>query len=130
MAVRPLLSATAAPLRGTVCFARARGPRAPCPLTPAARSTRRRARPVVVPSVVAPSSGCRGCRARVGARRAPVTPSAVSPAALFEVAVPPPPLVVIPPTAAFAVILAVLVIALLGGMLALLFARSPQRPPR
>ena len=50
-----------------------------------------------------------------GARRAPVTPSAVSPAALFEVAVPPPPLVVIPPTAAFMTcILAVLVIALLG----------------
>ena len=116
MAMTTLLSATAAPLRGTVCFARARGSsRAPCPLTPAATSRGDARAPVVVPSVVAPSSGCRGCRARVGARHAPVAPSAVSPAALFEVAVPSPPLVVIPPTAAFMTcILAVLVIALLG----------------
>ena len=40
-------------------------------------------------------------RVRAWARVAPAAPSAVSPAALFQVAVPPPPLVVIPPTAAF-----------------------------
>ena len=116
MATTTLLSTTAAPSRGTVCFARARGSsRASSRPTPAATRRGDARAPVVVPSVVAPSSGCRGCLARVGARRAPTAPSAVSPAALFQVAVPPPPPVIIPPTPpVMTCILAVLVIALLG----------------